>query len=127
MNFCLFVFCAGLLMAGCAKTKPEAPPKNQKPPAPAAAPKKNVVSDTRPVITPDDSPSGKVLSVNKNARFVVIHFPSGNVPPVGRRLSIYHNDLKVGEIQVTGPQQDENTVANLTAGEAEVRDEVREH
>jgi hypothetical protein len=33
--------------------------------------------------------------------------------------------LKVGEVKVTGPQREDNIVADLAAGEAEVGDEAR--
>jgi hypothetical protein len=34
--------------------------------------------------------------------------------------------LKVAEIKVTGPQRDNNTVADLVSGDAQVGDEVRD-
>lgn len=34
--------------------------------------------------------------------------------------------MKVGQVKITGPQRDNDTVADLTAGDAQVGDEVRE-
>lgn len=45
---------------------------------------------------------------------------------MGKRLNVYRNGLKVGELKVTGPQRDNNTVADIVAGECQVGDEVRE-
>ena len=63
--------------------------------------------------------------VNGSARFVVMTFPLGGVPDNGRRLNLYRNGLKVAEVKVTGPQRDNNTVADIILGEAQVNDEAR--
>ncbi|HWI58995.1 MAG TPA: hypothetical protein VNZ22_17350 [Bacillota bacterium] len=68
---------------------------------------------------------GKVLLVNINGRFAVLSFPLGTQPAVGQRLSVYRQGLKVGEVRITGPQRDQNTVADITAGECAVGDEIR--
>jgi hypothetical protein len=34
--------------------------------------------------------------------------------------------MKVGELKVTGPARDQNTVADITAGEAQPGDEARD-
>ncbi len=34
--------------------------------------------------------------------------------------------MKVGEVKITGPQQDNNIVADLVTGEAQVGDDVRD-
>jgi hypothetical protein len=41
-------------------------------------------------------------------------------------MNVYRRGLKVGEVKVTGPQRDDNIVADITAGEAAVGDEVRD-
>ena len=78
------------------------------------------------IVTPGGSVKGKVASVNPNARFVVVGFPLGSVPAVGKRLSVYRDGLKVGELKVTGPQRDNNIVADILTGECQPGDEVRE-
>jgi hypothetical protein len=68
---------------------------------------------------------GKVAVVNNTARFVVLNFPLGKMAAVDQRLNVYRRGLKVGELKVTGPQRQDNIVADLVAGEAEVGDEAR--
>ena len=68
---------------------------------------------------------GKVAVVNTPARFVVLNFPLGKMAAVDQRLNLYRRGLKVGEVKVTGPQREDNIVADLVAGEAEVGDEAR--
>jgi len=69
---------------------------------------------------------GRVALVNMEARFVVLSFPAGPVPPPGERLSITHRGLKIGEVKITGLRRDYDTVADLTEGEANVGDEAKE-
>lgn len=80
----------------------------------------------RLIITPETALSGKVLKVNREARFVVLNFPVGQLPAVDQRLNVYRRNLKVGEVKVTGPQREDNIVADITVGEAEAGDEVRD-
>jgi hypothetical protein len=106
---------ATLLLAGCIHHKPApnpAPPVRSQPPA--------------AVIKPDLRTSGRVAMVNAEARFVVISFPPGPVPQTDHRLSVYRNGLKVGEVKVSGPQHENDTVADITAGDVQLHDEVRE-
>jgi hypothetical protein len=69
---------------------------------------------------------GKVAHVNPTARFVVLTYPIGKLPPIEKRLSLYRNGMKVAELKVTGPARDQNTVADITAGEAQPGDEARD-
>lgn len=92
-----------------------------KSPARAAAPPK-----APPVIvTPGNSNSGKITSVNAGARFAVITFSSGQLPALERHLGVFRNGLKVAEIKITGPHRDGNTVGDIVAGECQAGDEVR--
>lgn len=77
-------------------------------------------------ITPDQGPNGRVSSVNANLGYVVLSFPLGQVPPVNHELVVYRNGNKVGQVKVTEMQRDDNTVADIVAGDAQVGDEVRE-
>ena len=77
------------------------------------------------IVTPAVTPKGKVMRVNESARFAVLNFPVGSLPAVGQRLDVYRHGLKVGEVKVTGPEQDDNTVADITNGEAQEGDELR--
>lgn len=79
-----------------------------------------------PAMTPDLALQGRVAMVNSQARTVVLSFPLGWLPALERRLNVYRQGIKVGEVKVTGPQMDTNIAADLIAGEAAVGDEVRE-
>ena len=77
------------------------------------------------IVTPESALAGKVALVNTTARFVVLNFPLGKMAAADQRLSLYRRGLKVGEVKVTGPVREDNIVADLVAGEAEVGDEAR--
>ena len=77
------------------------------------------------IVTPENALVGKVAMVNTTARFVVLNFPLGKMAAVEQRLNLYRRGLKVGEVKVTGPQREDNIVADLVAGEAGVGDEAR--
>lgn len=104
----------GFIITGCASHK-----------AGAGASKTESQATEKIIVTPDVSPSGKVLQVNESSRFAVLSFPIGTVPPVGQMLNAYRRGLKVAELKVSGPQADENTVADITKGEVRPGDEVR--
>jgi hypothetical protein len=118
----------------CAVVSPGCARKSKRPPQEAAAhdrafapvliDKTNVQSAL--AITPESTLVGKVATVNTIARFVVLSFAPGRLPPIDQHLNLYRKGLKVGEVKVTGPQTDENTVADLLAGEAEIGDEARD-
>ena len=113
MRIVIGILCAAVLVTGCAKFKR---------PAPVTV----TVQPGKPVVTPDFRAIGTIMTVNAEARYVIVSFPVTNVPPAGRRLDIYRNGLKVGELKVTGPEREGDTAADLVAGEAQVRDEARE-
>lgn len=76
-------------------------------------------------MTPDTSLSAKVVRYNLVGRFVVLSFPVGQLPQSGQTLSVYRAGMKVGEVKITGPQRDNDVVADLTTGDAEAGDDVR--
>ena len=94
----------------------------------ASAPKPNrPAAALKPVIiTPDLALAGKVVSVNVVGRFVVLGLTNGEFPKLQQTLFLYRAGLKVGEVRVTGPQSENNTVADLISGEAKVGDAVRD-
>jgi hypothetical protein len=110
MRNAIVLLCAVSFLAGCAHTASSGP-KVSKPKAPS--------------VTPDFRPVGRVALVNNQARFVVINFPPGAVPQPGEPMNINHLGLKVGEVKITGPQTDNDTVADLISGQAYVGDEVK--
>ena len=97
------------------------PPRAGSPAAPAGASTTNQAL----IVTPESAPVGKVVGVNGPGRFVVLNFPLGKMAAVEQRLNLYRRGLKVGEVKVTGPQREDNIVADLVAGEAEAGDEAR--
>ena len=108
----LTLFLAGILLAGCAhhhSTK-GASASGQ----PAA------------IVTPNPALGGKVVACNTAGRFVVLNFPASPMPTVDQTLFLYRTGLKVAEIRITGPQNDDNTVADIVTGDAQVGDEVRD-
>jgi hypothetical protein len=104
---------ATVLLSGCTLFKRK--------PAPPA-----VVAPPVAIVTPDSSLTGKVVSFNTTARFVVLNFPSHQMPNKGQQLFLYRAGLKVGEVKVTGPQNDDNIVADLVSGEVKAGDDVRD-
>ena len=114
-----------MLANGCAlfhhqKTEPAQP-------APASAPAAAAPSAAlNPIVTPDNSLTAKVAAYNSAGRFVVLTFPVGPMPAKDQTLFLYRNGLKTGEVKITGPQRDNDVVADLVAGTAQVGDEVRE-
>ena len=69
--------------------------------------------------------TGKIVSVNSALQFVVAEFPVGELPSLNERLSVYRQGQKVGEVKISGPQEETNIVADVTAGEVQSGDEVR--
>jgi len=114
-------------LPGCARTKGtvvhRTPPLAPTSPAPPAA---TPTQDQKLIVTPGTSLSGTVARVNPAARFVVLTFGLGRLPALDQVMPLYRQGLKVGEVRITGPRLDENVVADLVAGEAQIGDEVRE-
>lgn len=112
MKFILSLLIVAMLVGGCIS-------KKKKPSiAPAAA-----MSQT--IVTPDNSFTAKVASYNSAGQFVVLSFSGGQLPKMDQVLFLYRNGLKVGEVKITGPQSDNNIVADLITGDAQAGDEVR--
>ncbi|MGD0085491.1 MAG: hypothetical protein ABSC24_00005 [Verrucomicrobiota bacterium] len=79
-----------------------------------------------PIVTPDNSLTARVATYNATGRFVVLSFPVGQMPNLDQTLFLYRNGLKEGEVKITGPQRDNDVVADLVTGTAQAGDEVRE-
>lgn len=82
--------------------------------------------ESKLIVTPESLLVGKVTMFNTAGRFVVLDFPVGRMPSLDQTMFIYREGLKVGEVRVTGPERDNNTVADLIFGEASRGDEVRD-
>ena len=77
-------------------------------------------------LVPDTGLVGKVASVNASLHFVVLNFPVGRMAAIDQQMALYHQGQKIGDVKITGPQQDDNIIADVISGEAEAGDEVRE-
>jgi hypothetical protein len=103
---------------GCRSNSPEIKP---------TASSSGVAAPQQPGAINTPAPArGRVASVNASARFVVLRFPIGGTPALQKRLGVYRQGAKVGELRVSGPQYDNNTVADIIAGECRIGDEARE-
>jgi hypothetical protein len=109
-----------LMLGGCARNQPEFPAQ------PATATTGATAKAPALIVTPASANVGRITSVNPAARYVVITYPVGvPLPAIERKLDVYRAGLKVGELKITGPSRDLNTVADITAGECQPGDEVR--
>ena len=108
-----------------AKPAPAKPVAVAEPAAPVVAEPVRETAPSRPTVTPDLSLRGKVAAYNAVGRFVVLSFHADRMPAIGQEFDVYRGDLKVGEVRITGPQREENTVGDLVGGDASAGDEVR--
>ena len=81
---------------------------------------------TKPIVKASTALTGKVVSFNTVGRFAVLNFPVLRMPAIDQVLFVYREGLKVGEVKITGPQREDNIVADITAGEVKTGDEVRD-
>ncbi len=128
----VFVALLAVFWSGCSTNKaagPDAGAAGKKARQAASAPASFSTGKgaSKPTITPDEELSGKVVSVKPVLRFVVMDFPVFKMPALDQRLNVYRNGQKVGEVKVTGPMRDTIIAGDITAGDAQVGDEVREH
>ena len=122
MRFCSPLYILGVALAlgassGCGSRKSEGQPPSHQAAGKSGKPAPKVVLA--------GEKAGKVIKVNATAQFVVLNFPVGTLPNQGVTLGLFRDGLKVGEARVTGPQLDDNVVADLVGGEAQVGDEAR--
>ena len=111
-TFSLFALLLALMVfSGCATKKAGNT-------SPVAAPS--------PIVTPDESFTARVVSVNTVGRFVVLNFPAQPMPRLQQTLFLYRGGLKVAQVRVSGPQADDDIVADLVEGDAQVGDAVRD-
>lgn len=91
-----------------------------------APPARKTKTEDQLIVTPEATLTGRVAAYNEAGRFVVLDFPIGHLPANEQVMFVFRQGLKVGEVKVTGPQRDHNTVADLVSGEARKGDEVRD-
>ena len=102
----------GILVSGCASHKHKSTT--------------SVRGGAQTIVTPDTSLAAQVVSCNSVGRFVVLSFPVGQMPGVGRRFFLYRNGLKAGEVMIDTWQRDNLVVADIVQGDAQVGDEARD-
>jgi hypothetical protein len=102
-----------LVLSSCARKKPAQAPPSASPRAGTGAAPASIVL------------GGTVSKVEPASRFVVLSFPPSQMPAVDQRLSLYRHGAKVAEVKVSGPQRDNNIVADIVTGAPEEGDEVR--
>ncbi len=118
--------------AGLGTNAPPMPVADKTVPDKTAADKKaagkKTASSKKPelIVTPENVLTGKVATYNDVGRFVVVDFPFGHLPGADQRMFVYRRGLKVGEVKVNSWQRGHYVVADLTAGEAQSGDEVRD-
>jgi len=91
----------------------------------AQAPGSDGMWTNAPVAKPMAIVSGRIDSVNPKGRYVVISFQIGTMPPLDSRLTVYRAGVKVAELKVTPPQQNNFTAADIIEGECQIGDEAR--
>ena len=102
-----------LALSGCARKKASQAPTTHAPRAGSHA-------------APSQTALGGIVSrVEPVARFVVLTFPPDQMPARDQGLNVYRHGRKVAEVKVSGPQRDNNIVADVVAGAPEVGDEAR--
>jgi len=107
---------AGIFTAGCAHQQSMFAP----------VPVQSAPNLSQTIVTPDNSLAGKVVSYNSLGRFVVLGFPVDQMAKMDQTFFLYRAGLKVAEVKITGPQRDNNIVADLVSGDAQVGDEARD-
>ncbi len=104
---------------GCAGRKKNAPAGVEQPRA------NKTRSKPAPRVLAASEMAGRVVKVNPTARFVVLNFPVGTLPESGANFGLFRGGLKVADVRITGPQLDDNVVADVLAGDAQPGDEAR--
>lgn len=122
--FGLAVCILGLALTGCAGSK-KSEAVFQSYSGDTANSSASTASKT-PIVQLAQGLTGKISAANANLKFVVVTFPIAQMASIDQRLNVYRDGLKVGELRVTGPQQDDSIVADITAGESQIGDEVRD-
>jgi hypothetical protein len=116
LNKSIFIFLASICcVIGCVSKK--------QPPTITAG---KMIGTNQTIVMPALSAVGHVAYVNRASRFAVLDYPIGSMPVLRQKLNVYRNNLKVAELIVTGPKTDGNIIADITTGEVQAGDEVRE-
>lgn len=130
------VVALGTLLAGCRSTPGSSQPGER------TVPKANVSTKGGGLVRPDSgsaSPtntaaakatmllpaSGRIHSVSPVAPFVVVDYILGGMPPLQSTLDVFRAGQKVGQIRLSGPEQNGFVAADILNGILQIDDEVR--
>lgn len=134
MRFASISLLGAVLLSGCLRPQPDAASAGasagqggkKKASKIAGAQKLSSAAATRVSrITLVNEPRGDVASVHPTLGFVVIDFYLAPLPRISQRMAVYRQGMKVGEVKISGPEQNSNIVADVTSGNVSVGDEVR--
>ncbi len=135
--FSMTVLALGTVLAGCRST-PGTPSTDER-----SAPKANVSTKGgglgRPSAGATTSPtnaaaakatmllpaSGRIHSVSPVAPFVVVDYILGGMPPLQSTLDVFRAGQKVGQVRLSGPEQNGFVAADILSGILQIDDEVR--
>ena len=67
----------------------------------------------------------RITMVHVEQRFVVIDFSTQVMPAIGKRLNVFRDGKRQGEVQITDPVRARFATADILSGELRVGDEVR--
>ena len=124
MRFVVVVLFCGFILTGCATSTSTATARAS---GRNSTGLKSDANISKGSARPDEELFGRVVSVNPVLRFAVMDFPIGKMPVLEKRLNVYRNGQKVGEVKVTGPMRETTIAGDIMAGEAQVGDEAREN
>ena len=119
----LALLIVALVAPGCSWFKHNLPSGPQ---SSAAKPAAAAVTAPGPIVTPDLALAAKVVRVNAVARIAILNFPDGKMPQLQQTFYVYRFGIKVAEVKIVGPQDDENNiVADVISGDPQVGYPVR--
>ncbi len=128
-NSSLFTLLVIALVApGCSWFKHQLPSGPKAAAASQSSTTKATVTEAAPkaIVTPDLALAAKVVRVNDVARIAILNFPDGKMPRLQQTFYVYRSGIKVAEVKIVGPQDDENNiVADVISGDPQAGLSVR--
>ncbi|MCX7824456.1 MAG: hypothetical protein N2689_02750 [Verrucomicrobiae bacterium] len=105
-----------------AKPAEPAKPAETKKPGTVTAP-----GEVKPAARPPGQPLAKVVMVKADEKWLILQFPTNEIPAPGSHLTLYRGKDRVGTIKVTEPMDIPNlrVTADILDGKPERGDEVR--
>lgn len=136
LSMSLTVVALGMLLVGCRSTPGSSQPGERN------VPKANVSTKGGGLVRPESGSaastnaatakattllpaSGRIHSVSPVAPFVVVDYILGGMPPLQSTLDVFRAGQKVGQVRLSGPEQNGFVAADILNGILQVDDEVR--